>query len=437
MDLIKKYEAAYANLETVIKDRIQSGKYMALGYTSNLDYLCDFSADRINEFLKKYLPDAELMKLKAFHKIHSMEELLSTIVFYCLHGIGGEAEICDTALIRQNFKWTPGMGGTGTQAAMALAAVGCPSVVHLTDDSEEVCGILKSPYIYTISPKGELIGTSEVEHTAEQEVHCIIQFKKGDAICLGDQMAEIPVSNRLILTKMTVNVEVPFFKPYFTYIEQHAQQFSSNVLSSFNEISDQELLMERLDYVKSHIQKYRRKNRSGILFFEDAHYHDYEIRKLCIEHLYSQVDIVSLNEEELKYTLEMYDYRIDIEDIVSCVKGVKYIRDRFAVQKGIIVHTKDYAMYVGEKLNADIETGLMYGNMLATAKAFGGWYGTKEQIGEILKFALSENGVKRRNTISGSKYNPEVVLVPSKYIDKPKYTIGLGDSFVAGVQMCF
>jgi ADP-dependent phosphofructokinase/glucokinase len=39
--------------------------------------------------------------------------------------------------------------------------------------------------------------------------------------------------------------------------------------------------------------------------------------------------------------------------------------------------------------------------------------------------------------VADSKYADCVTLVPTKYIDKPKYTIGLGDSFVAGVQTCF
>ena len=33
---------------------------------------------------------------------------------------------------------------------------------------------------------------------------------------------------------------------------------------------------------------------------------------------------------------------------------------------------------------------------------------------------------------------PEYVrLVPSRYLENPKYTIGLGDTFVAGVHTCF
>ena len=54
-----------------------------------------------------------------------------------------------------------------------------------------------------------------------------------------------------------------------------------------------------------------------------------------------------------------------------------------------------------------------------------------------MKFNLSPKGVENYGIIEKSNYAKEVVLVPSKYIDKPKYTIGLGDSFVGGVQMCF
>ena len=94
-------------------------------------------------------------------------------------------------------------------------------------------------------------------------------------------------------------------------------------------------------------------------------------------------------------------------------------------------------MYVGESLKADIERGLIYGNMLATAKANNGWYGTREQIKEVLEFDFSERGMKNYQILKESRYAQEAVLIPSKYIDTPRFTIGLGDSFVGGVQMCF
>ncbi len=433
----EKYIETFEQMEPLIRRRIEKNAFTALGYTSNLDVLCDFQIEVFNELLSRSLPNGDLAGMKASKEITDMEGFLETIVYFCTHGIGGEVDISDFGIIRDTFEVKKGMGGTATQGAMALAAVTCPSIIHLTDDSKEVCDILNSPYIYTVSNKGELIHTDQITQTAEQEIHYIIQFKKGDVICLGSQKITIPASNRLIITKITVNEALPFSDSFFTYVETHAANIKSNVLSSFNAIQDKGILEQRLAYVKEHIKKYKANNEAGIVYFEDAHYHNKEIRQVCLETLYPYVDILSLNEEELEYTLSMYDFPIEINDIHSCIKGADYIKERFSVKKGIIVHTKDYSMYLGETLSGDIEKGLMLGNMLATAKAVNGWYGTKEQIREVIKLPLSEKGMRNRELTAKEHFPWEVVFVPSKYIDKPRYTIGLGDSFVAGVQLCF
>jgi ADP-dependent phosphofructokinase/glucokinase len=438
IEIAEKYLSAYEKLNETIQKHVIQNRYPAMGYTSNLDLLCDFHVEILNNLLSEYLPDAKLSKMKPANRINNMEDLICTLVYFCSNGIGGEVDIENIEVVKKSFQWKNGMGGTSVQAAMALAAIGCPSIVHLTDDSGEVCKLLQSPYIYTVSEDEELVHTDVVIQKQKQEIHCIIQFKKGDKIRLPGQEMEIPVSNRLILTKMTVNEFLPFSKPYFSYVEKKAPNISSNVLSSFNALLDKNILLEHLEFVTQHIKKYKQTNQFGIVFFEDAHYHDYSVRCLCMETLYPYVDIVSLNEEELKYTLDMYGISIDISNIISCVEGMKFIKNKFRIQKGIIVHTKDYSIYVGSQINAvDIESGLIYGNLLATAKAENGWYGTREQLQKILDLPLSAKGMENLKIIADSEYADEATLVPTKYIDKPKYTIGLGDTFIAGVQMCF
>lgn len=332
MDLEKRYEEAYESLLHVGRERREKSQYTAMGYTSNLDLLCEFDVKRLNQLLQEYMTNRTLSDMKTVSVIRNVEELLSTIVYYCTRGIGGEADVLDMEIVKRCFRYKKGMGGTAVQAALAIAEIGCDSIVHLTDDSKDVCEILESPYVYTVSQGEELIHTEGVEQTQEQEVHCIVQFKKGDIICLGEEMIEIPCSNRLILTKITVNEFVPLSKPYLNWIEKNADYVRSNVLSSLNAILDPMILKQRLEVVKTHVEKYRANNTEGIVFFEDAHYHDYEIRKLCLETVYSCVDIVSLNEEELKYTLEeMCDFPVDINNIAACVEGAKSIRKKFGI----------------------------------------------------------------------------------------------------------
>ena len=438
MNIEEKFQKAYDFLEKHIESRNKKEQLTAMGYTSNLDLLCDFQVDKLNELLAEYMSGEDLTKMKPAKMIRTMQELLETVVYYCINGIGGEADVEDPELVKSSFSFKNGMGGTAVQAAMALAQIGGKTLVHLTDDSKEVCELLHSSYIHVVLGNGELGFTDQVISHNPQETHFIVQFKKGDQVRLGEQVIAIPCSNRLILTKNTVNEYLPLWEPYFKWIEQNAKQVTSNVLSSFNSILEKEVLKDRLQYVKNHVEIYRRNNPDGIVYFEDAHYHNEEVRRLCVETLYPCVDILSMNEEELQYTLkEMYGYDVDIDDIYSCIDGVEFLLDKFHIKKGVIVHTKDYAMFVGDSENIDIENGLMYGMIMATAKASHGNYGTKEQIRQVLELGVSEKGLSNLKKVEERGYGSRVILVPTKYIDKPKYTIGLGDSFTGGVQMCF
>ena len=438
MNIEEKFQKAYDSLEKHIESRNKKEQLTAMGYTSNLDLLCDFQVDKLNELLAEYMSGEDLTKMKPAKMIRTMQELLETVVYYCINGIGGEADVEDPELVKSSFSFKNGMGGTAVQAAMALAQIGGKTLVHLTDDSKEVCELLHSSYIHVVLGNGELGFTDQVISHNPQETHFIVQFKKGDQVRLGEQVIAIPCSNRLILTKNTVNEYLPLWEPYFKWIEQNAKQVTSNVLSSFNSILEKEVLKDRLQYVKNHVEIYRRNNPDGIVYFEDAHYHNEEVRRLCVETLYPCVDILSMNEEELQYTLkEIYGYDVDIDDIYSCIDGVEFLLDKFHIKKGVIVHTKDYAMFVGDSENIDIENGLMYGMIMATAKASHGNYGTKEQIRQVLELGVSEKGLSNLKKVEERGYGSRVILVPTKYIDKPKYTIGLGDSFTGGVQMCF
>ncbi len=430
-------QTVYDRMKEIIAQRNARGVYTAMGYTSNLDLVLDFHMEELNALLEKYLPGGDLAKMRPAKLIRTTEELLETVVYYCRCGIGGEVDIEDPDLIRRSFPYENAMGGTAVQAALALERIGAGSIVHLTDDSEAVRVQLDSPHIRVPAADGTLKGTMEITGRHPQEVHVILQFRKGSVIRLGNQEAVVPVSNRLILTRNTVNVTLPLDETYLTWIETHARQVSSNVLSSFNCILDQAVLEERLDRVIAHVQTYRQNNPDGTVYFEDAHYHDPVIRRRCIERLYPHVDIMSMNEEELASTLEMFGRSADISDILSCVDGVQFLMDRFRIRRGVVVHTKDYAMYIGDRGGADIGTGLAAGCMLATAKAANGHYGTDADIRSVMELPLSETGLKNLEILKEKGLGESVLLVPTFYLDRPKYTIGLGDSFTGGMQLIF
>ena len=436
-EIEEKYLAAYRELEGAVQRRAHEGIYTALGYTSNLDLICGFKAETLNALLAECGGEEPLWEMRPAKAIRTKEDLARSLAYYCIRGSGGEVDVEEPDAVKSVFEVAPAMGGTGVQAAMALAAIGCPSVVHLTDDSPDVCRILSSPFISAVSEAGCLIRASSVAQTHEQEIHFTVQFKKGDVIRYRGDEAVIPSSNRVMLTQVTVNATVPFFAPYFRWIEENAARVSSNVMSSFNCIIDTDILEERLFFAAEHVRRYREANPRGVVFFEDAHYHSTAARRLCRETIYAAADIVSINEEELKGALEECGFPINIEDIFSCVEGARFIRERFGVHKDVIVHTKDYAMYAGDPLGASLERALAHGNLMATAKAASGCYGSMAALAEVLKLPLSPKGLECLAALKGSRLAGEAILVPSRYIDKPRFTVGLGDSFIGGAQICF
>ena len=100
------------------------------------------------------------------------------------------------------------------------------------------------------------------------------------------------------------------------------------------------------------------------------------------------------------------------------------------------MHTADYAVFVGDKGDIAIERGLYWGGLLATARASVGRYPTLEDVERVLALPISEKGAEFAAAISAGSYD-DVQLIPTRYIDKPRFTIGLGDSFTAGMQICF
>ena len=106
--------------------------------------------------------------------------------------------------------------------------------------------------------------------------------------------------------------------------------------------------------------------------------------------------------------------------------------------KGIVMHSKDYALYYGEMMEGvDVEMGLTLGSLMSGTRARIGRYGTIDDCRESLKLPLSPTGIRFAQALDEMELQHEAVLVPSRYMEKPRYTIGLGDTFVAGMQLCF
>lgn len=431
------YRTYLEQMPTDIEKYINSGKKHIFGYTSNLDVIVKWNQKTFNNVLEKYLKEEP--SVKEGDTIDSMEDFARMVSYYAIKGLGGEVDISSIDLceyLESNFETMFSLGGTCAQGAAAMNTIGFPVIAHLTDKSKEVCNFIKSPDFYLISKDGP-ISINQVNSGDIPVRHMILQYTKGDIIIANGIKYSVPESNRIIIDYDKVHKYVPIEKPFLNYCEKNAQQLCSYSISGFNAIIDIDILKERLAQLSEHYRKIKIENPGCILYLESAHYLNKKSKMMVFGGLSRYIDILGMNEEELVDLTGQLGFITDKDDLTSVLEGLELVTEQYNIN-GIVMHTKDYSMYYGNEFKkVDIEKGLTLGNLMSGTKARIGRYGSYEDCAESLFLDLSPVGMAFAEQLSKIPTKKDVHLVPSRYIEHPKCTIGLGDTFVAGVQICF
>ena len=430
------YEKYLGEIPSDIRKCVDSDRRVVFGYTSDADVLLTYSEQEFNTVLEKYLKSEP--GAKADEVIDSMETFARIISYYMLNGLGGEADITDPKVVDyllEHFEHVYSLGGTGAQGSAAMAAAGMPLIGHISDKSDIVCGLMDYPGLDVIRD-GKRVPIKQIAQ-GEPVYHIVFAYTKGDKFRIGDKEYEVPVANRLILDYDTIHKDIVVEDDFKEYLERHAEQIISYNLSGFNAIVDTELAGRRMQELAPHYKRVKENNPDCIFYFESAHYLSLEVKTLVYQEISKYVDIMGMNEEELVAHTKEQNVSIDKEDLKDVIHGMDIIIDKYNVH-GIIMHTKDYSMYYGEEMpGINLEKALTLGNLLSGTRARVGHYGNQEEFKDSLKLALSPTGLRFAEELEQMKPARTACLVPSRYMEKPVCTIGLGDTFVAGVQFAF
>ncbi len=435
------YTDNYRKYLSELKDDIdlcsRTGHRVVFGYTSDLDIIFPYDEVALGSLYSEYL--TEEPQIQAEDTIGSIADLARVTAAYMIAGAGGEIDITDYSVceyLRKTLPGTPGLGGTCAQGAAAMAAVGMPLLAHISDHCREVCKLMDYPGLHTIKD-GASVPIMESATDDVPVYHMILQYTKGDTLTFGGKTYTVPCSNRLIMDFDTIHKDLNVSEDFRTYLEDHASSVISYNISGLNAIIDPQLLTKRLEQMDLHYKTVKKNNPDCLFYFESAHYLSPQVKHLVYRTMAQYVDILGMNEEELVVHTQECRQSIDKSNFADIVRGLELVLLKYGVN-GIILHTKDYSMYVGRKLQGiDIEKGLTMGNLMSGTRARIGRYGTQEDCEETLALPLSATGLQFAEELETMDSPHFMCLVPSRYMEKPKYTIGLGDTFVAGVQMAF
>lgn len=406
-------------------------------YTSNLDIVLHWDIDTYNNILDKFLKEEPY--IKEGDTIKTMGDFARITSYYVMRGLGGNFDITNIEVcnyLRKSFNSELALGGTCAQGAAAFGTVGFPVNVHLTDSCKEVCEMMNHVGTKAIK-ENKKVPIMDAISNEEPIYHFILQFKKDDKLKVFGEEINIPSSNRLILFFDQVHKEVPISQGFLDYWTMAEEEPASYSLSGFDAIVDTQIMDSRLDEIEPHLNAIKKKHPNTIFYYEGAFYMNPEVKELATERLSKYLDILGANEEELEEQLKRYGVEVDISNPDDVFCGLDIMIHRIPV-KGIVLHTKDYAMYYGKELDGiDIEQGLTIGNLMSATRARIGRYGNLKECKDTLQLPLSKIGLEFVEAARNRNTDNIIKVVPSRYMEYPKYTIGLGDTFVAGVHTCF
>jgi ADP-dependent phosphofructokinase/glucokinase len=386
------------------------GERIILGFGDNIDYEIRWDSGIVERLIRDYaLRDGELA---ANGDIKTERDLLISILGFLKESGGGERFVHDPSVIERfsgYFEKKITLGGTAVRAAIAMGKLGYPSALHLVTINDLVKRLIPPGCSWICSNK-----------ESSSYPHLIVQFRAGTRINVNDICIETSRANRIIYTNDPDN-ELMALHPDLAGLLGDAKVF---LVSGFNSMHDPILIEDRLREVRDILRK---APGDTTVFLEDACYHLPELGNIVRKYLLDDIDIYSLNEDELAGYCGRSIDMTDPKDVSEALEDLRKILPGPL----LVVHTRFWARACGAHAAA-CRRALLGGVTMATARFRFGDDITPDNYAETGRLPPDEGGYVFARGIQ-SVLGDMVCCIPSfKVMEQDVTTIGLGDAFVGG-----
>lgn len=390
---------------------------VALGLANTVDYEIEWdSAHLENLICRTNLQTCDIRKVQ---KIHTLKDLLSSILFHMREGTGcglwtGAPEVIEQFLEGTKYKVT--LGGSNLRAAQVISVLGGRALVHLVSVNEETLTRLPS----------------HVNWVGGQEYRCCfphiaIQFPRGAHIQANGVEIVVPRANRVIYSGDIACAQMPLTQTFFT----KAADMRAVLVSGLDLITDPAVLTLRLGQIRNGLTGFR--GEKPLVFYEHACFSDVAFEEAVQNKLGPLLDIYSMNEDEFQ---TLAGSSLDLLNADAVLQGLQEAR-RMLPGVTLLVHTGFWALAYGKRA-IEVRSALEKGMLAATARY---WLGNTDRSG-MEKTAGLPRQIRAEafaEQIEQTCGEPVVCLPAAEVKPDSPTTVGLGDSFVGGFlyQYCF
>ncbi len=370
-----------------------------------------------------------------------LEDLAQALAHSMAHGSALEL-LCSDAVMGALVALGPHEvrpGGQVVNIAMALSNFGASRVVvHPDRFDERVAALYKgtNALVPRPGPGGlEFVAASNFFWDCDPEVHIILEYGKGDAF----RGPPAPRANRLIAAPRTAVQFHPEFEECLAHV---ARLCNRTILAGLNHVGHDHLEAYRV--VQRHIETIRDANPGMQIHLEFTSMQREERREALVREILPLVDSTGLNEVELAEVAQVLggpNPQAIQGDIIAQLRAIRALQGLGVAR--VHLHTLGHYLCATPNDPRGCRTALLFSALVAAGRALRGKAPGPPDLPEALSVPLSDAGLAQigrladylvehgveADRLASEGLQPEegLVIIPTKVVERPEITVGLGD----------
>ncbi|MBW7883848.1 MAG: hypothetical protein H3C34_14655 [Caldilineaceae bacterium] len=422
--------------------------HICTGYTANLDLIVSLDTATIATLIASV--DAARLQQKIEHPAYVIREpadLWAGLWIQLRDQKGGEWPLEDAATyrwLREYLPGRPGVGGTGIQAACALARLGLRPLLNVPWRDRELLDLL--PENVLITAGGQVLPAThgqarDPEH--QTTVHFILEYARGTTWRLAGQETTATRTDRFI---------VPFDPEEREFHIDATFRAASLALpgpkwllaSGFNIPNRSARVFRAIEEAAAHMQAFRR-DPTAQVHLELGELHQPEIRQRIRDRLFGLATSVGFNEHELGVLAgDLGRPKPALDHLPDVVGFCRHVAEVYGLAR-LNVHTSTYTLAL-TRFDPEVEQrALLLGCATAAFRAWQGDFAPRAQIAaQIAGLPFHPEGVEAGQALTSTSGLPQsgssglrAVLTPAFLCPQQRQAVGLGDTYTAGVLAAF
>jgi len=307
--------------------------------------------------------------------------------------------------------------------------------------------------LYPTVANGKLILRKPIEVYREEDplkINRIFEYRKDLEFSLGEERIKTPYANRLIVASRPDSFRIEIRDDLKEKLPEIGEMVDCAILSGYQGIkekySDGKDDLYYIERAQEDIDLLRR-NKNIKIHVEFASIQSKRLRKMIVDKIVSKVDSLGMDETEIANVIHVMGYEDLSEHIIknSLLEDILYaskiLLESYSNLEVVQVHTLYYILYLCRGDNPleekELEETLELATVLASTKAKLGEISSLEDLKEGIKIPYNRYWKLFRRIVEDLRESPEyrdykIAMVPTRLVENPKSTVGLGDTISSG-----